>query len=111
MSSKKRSNPPRPELVLESLSTRRLRIPSLYKVYLLNNDYTPMDFGVEVLEKYFFMDKEIATQIMLQVHKLGMGVCGLYTKEIAETKVALVNEFSRRNEYPLLCKMEVISTH
>ena len=80
--------------------------PSLYKVILLNDDYTPMDFVVQVLESFFQMDQEKATQVMLHVHTRGMGVCGVFTRDIAETKVALVNDFSRRNQHPLLCTME-----
>ncbi len=108
MGIKKQGNPPRqPELDLEvKPSVPLLHMPSLYRVYLLNDDYTPMDFVVEVLERYFSMDRQIATEIMLQVHQKGRGICGLYTKEIAETKVVQVNEYARRNQHPLLCKME-----
>lgn len=80
--------------------------PSLYKVLLLNDDYTPMDFVVVVLQQFFAMDLERATQVMLHVHTRGRGVCGLYTREVAESKVAQVNEFSRMNQHPLLCTME-----
>jgi ATP-dependent Clp protease adaptor protein ClpS len=83
-----------------------LKKPPLYKVILLNDDYTPMDFVVLVLEHFFRMGREQATQIMLHVHTRGRGVCGIFTREIAETKVAQVNEFSRRNQHPLLCTME-----
>ncbi len=78
----------------------------MYKVLLLNDDYTPMDFVVHVLEDIFGMDYEKATQIMLQVHTRGVGVCGVFTRDIAETKVALVNQFARKNQHPLLCTME-----
>ncbi len=84
----------------------RLKPPRMYKVVLLNDDYTPMDFVVRVLEKFFGMSRPRATQIMLQVHTRGKGVCGIYTYEIAETKVAQVNEYSRRHQHPLLCTME-----
>jgi len=84
----------------------RLKPPRMYKVVLLNDDYTPMDFVVRVLEKFFGMSRPRATQIMLQVHTRGKGVCGVYTYEIAETKVAQVNEYSRRHQHPLLCTME-----
>ena len=78
----------------------------MYKVVLHNDDYTPMEFVVLVLEKFFSMNREKATQIMLHVHTRGKGICGIYTREIAETKVAQVNEFSRSNQHPLLCAME-----
>ena len=80
--------------------------PSMYKVLLLNDDYTPMDFVVEVLRKYFHKTTEQATKVMLQVHYEGQGVAGVYTAEIAETKVAQVNDFSRANDHPLMCTME-----
>ena len=80
--------------------------PPLYKVVLLNDDYTPMDFVVRILEIFFRMNREKATQVMLHVHTRGRGVCGVYTHEIAEPKVAQVNEFSRRHQHPLLCTME-----
>lgn len=84
----------------------KLKRPPLYKVLLLNDDYTPMEFVVEVLESFFKMDREKATQIMLNVHTRGVGVCGVYTKDVAETKVAQVNEFSRSHQHPLLCALE-----
>jgi len=80
--------------------------PPLYQVLLLNDDYTPMDFVVTVLQQFFVMDLEKATQVMLHVHTRGRGVCGVYTREVAESKVAQVNEFSRMNQHPLLCTME-----
>ncbi len=84
----------------------KLKRPPLYKVMLLNDDFTPMDFVVEVLTDYFNMDENKATQIMLQVHTQGVGVCGVYTRDVAETKVHIVNEYSRENHHPLLCTME-----
>jgi len=84
----------------------KLKRPPLYKVLLINDDYTPMDFVVDVLQKIFGMDRETATQIMLHVHTRGVGVCGVYSRDIAETKVALVNQFSRENQHPLKCTME-----
>jgi ATP-dependent Clp protease adaptor protein ClpS len=84
----------------------KLKTPPLYKVILLNDDYTPMDFVVYVLERFFSMDREKATQIMLHVHTRGVGVCGVYTREIAETKVNQVNDYSRKHQHPLLCTME-----
>jgi ATP-dependent Clp protease adaptor protein ClpS len=86
----------------------KLRRPKLYKVYLVNDDFTPMEFVVDVLERFFSMSKEKATQIMLQVHYRGKGVCGVYTYEIAETKVNLVNDHARESQHPLLCSMEEV---
>ena len=84
----------------------KLKPPRLYKVILLNDDYTPMEFVVHVLEVFFTMNREKATQIMLHVHTRGRGVCGVYTRDIAETKVAQVNDYSREHQHPLLCTME-----
>ena len=83
-----------------------LKEPSMYKVVLLNDDYTPMEFVVTLLEKIFGLDREKATRIMILVHTHGKGICGVFTYEIAETKVAQVNEYSQRNQHPLLCTME-----
>jgi ATP-dependent Clp protease adaptor protein ClpS len=80
--------------------------PSLYKVLLLNDDYTPMEFVVHVLERFFNKGREEATRIMLHVHQKGVGICGVYTYEIAETKVAQVMDFSRQHQHPLQCTME-----
>lgn len=80
--------------------------PSLYKVLLLNDDYTPQEFVVWLLQAVFKKDSEEAVRIMLHVHQNGVGVCGVYTYEIAETKVAQVMELSRRNQHPLQCTME-----
>jgi ATP-dependent Clp protease adaptor protein ClpS len=80
--------------------------PSLYRVLLLNDDYTPMEFVVLVLEHFFNKSREEATQIMLHVHQHGVGVCGVFTYEVAETKVAQVMDLARRNEHPLQCTME-----
>lgn len=84
----------------------KLKRPPLYKVVLLNDDYTPMEFVVHVLERFFAMPRDRATRIMLQVHTQGKGICGVYVREIAETKVALVNAYARDNQHPLLCTME-----
>ncbi len=84
----------------------KVKQPPMYKVILLNDDYTPMDFVVEVLRKFFSLHEEQATRIMLQVHHEGKGVCGVFTSDIAETKVLQVNEFSRSHEHPLMCVME-----
>ena len=80
--------------------------PSLYKVLLLNDDYTPMEFVVLVLQRFFGKSAEDATRVMLHVHQKGVGVCGVYTYEIAETKVAQVIEFARQHQHPLQCTME-----
>ncbi len=80
--------------------------PSMYKVMLLNDDYTPMEFVVHVLERFFSKGHEAATQIMLHVHQRGVGVCGVYSFEVAETKVGQVIDFSRRHQHPLQCTME-----
>jgi ATP-dependent Clp protease adaptor protein ClpS len=80
--------------------------PSMYRVLLLNDDYTPMEFVVHVLERFFGKSREQATEIMLHVHHRGVGVCGVYTYEVAETKVAQTIEFARRHQHPLQCTME-----
>ena len=80
--------------------------PSLYKVILVNDDFTPMEFVVHILELFFSIDRENATRIMLEVHTSGKGICGLFTREIAETKVSLVNDYSQESQHPLLCTME-----
>ncbi len=80
--------------------------PPLYKVFLINDDYTPMGFVEYILQKFFAMSDETATRVMLSVHTQGRGVCGVFTKDIAETKVAQVTEFSRHHQHPLMCTME-----
>ena len=80
--------------------------PKRYMVILVNDDFTPMEFVVEILRQFFNLDEEAATRIMLNVHTKGKGVCGVYSKDIAETKVVVVNEFAREHEHPLLCTME-----
>lgn len=80
--------------------------PPMYQVVLLNDDYTPMEFVVEVLQRFFIMTNGQATQVMLHVHTKGKGMCGLFTREVAETKVTQVNEYARSNQHPLLCVME-----
>jgi ATP-dependent Clp protease adaptor protein ClpS len=84
----------------------RTKKPSMYKVLMLNDDYTPMEFVVHVLERFFGKTREEATAIMLHVHRRGVGVCGVYTYEVAETKVNQVTEFARRNQHPLRCTLE-----
>jgi Uncharacterized conserved protein len=80
--------------------------PSLFRVILLNDDYTPMDFVVHILERFFHKNHDEATQIMLHVHRRGVGVCGVYSYEVAETKVNQVLDFSRRHQHPLQCTLE-----
>ncbi|MBL8588915.1 MAG: ATP-dependent Clp protease adapter ClpS [Methylobacteriaceae bacterium] len=87
-------------------TTTQTKKPSLYRVLLLNDDYTPMEFVVEVLRRFFGKDPEEATRIMLHVHHNGVGECGVYTYEVAETKVTQVMEFSRKHQHPLQCIME-----
>jgi len=84
----------------------RLKRPPLYRVILINDDYTPMEFVVEVLQKIFGLDRTTATRVMLEVHTKGKGVCGVYTYEIAETKVAQVTGLAQQHQHPLLCTME-----
>jgi len=84
----------------------RLKRPPLYKVILINDDYTPMDFVVHILESFFSLDRQNATRVMLEVHTRGKGICGIFTHEVAETKVAQVNSYSREHQHPLLCTME-----
>jgi ATP-dependent Clp protease adaptor protein ClpS len=84
----------------------RTKRPNLYKVLLLNDDYTPMEFVVHVLERYFNKGREEATRIMLHVHHKGVGICGVYTYEVAETKVTQVMDFSRQHGHPLQCTLE-----
>ena len=84
----------------------RTKTPSPYKVLMLNDDYTPMEFVVHVLQSFFKMSIEDATRVMLHVHQRGVGVCGIFPSEVAETKVAQVMDFARANEHPLQCTLE-----
>ncbi len=92
-------------LVVEEVRPK-VKQPPMYKVVLLNDDYTPMEFVVHILESFFNMGREQATRVMLNVHSQGKGVCGVFTREVAETKVSQVNEYARLNNHPLLCDME-----
>ena len=94
-------------LLLEEVSPK-LKKPSFYRVIMLNDDYTPMEFVVEILEKFFNMNRERATRIMLQIHTLGKAVCGIYTRDIAETKANQVNQYAKEKEHPLLCEIEPV---
>jgi ATP-dependent Clp protease adaptor protein ClpS len=84
----------------------QLKKPPLYKVILLNDDFTPMGFVIEILMNFFGMPEDLATRVMLQIHTQGIGVCGTFTKDVAETKVFIVNQYSRDHQHPLLCSME-----
>ena len=106
--SEKTGNPFDNGVALLQEARPKLKRPPLYKVFLLNDDYTPMDFVVHILEIYFSMGRESATRIMLEVHTRGKGICGIYTHEIAETKVSLVNSYAREHQHPLLCEMEKV---
>lgn len=90
----------------ETEESQEVRTPSLYKVFLMNDDYTTMDFVIFILEKVFHKRHLEATQIMLHVHKNGKGLAGIYTREIAETKIATVERLSRDSDFPLTCTME-----
>jgi len=93
------------DLLLEEAEVH-VKPPPLYKVIMLNDDFTPMDFVVMVLVNYFSMNQEQATATMLEVHHKGRAVCGIYSREVAETKVMLVNELAKQHQHPLLCLME-----
>lgn len=95
------------DTVVEEQSPK-LKKPTLYQVILLNDDFTPMDFVIDVLQLFFYMDVEKATRIMLNIHTKGKGVCGIFTKDVAETKAMQVNSFSRENEHPLMCEIEPV---
>lgn len=87
-------------------SKPELKRPPMYKVLLINDDFTPMEFVVHILENFFSMDRTKATQVMLTIHTQGKGLCGIYSRDVAETKVNQVNGYSRRHQHPLLCTME-----
>lgn len=85
-----------------------LQKPRMYRVIMLNDDYTPMDFVVTILKQFFGMPEAKAIQVMLQVHTQGKGICGVFTRDVAETKVQQVNTFSKMSDHPLLCNMEIV---
>jgi len=89
-----------------TLTRTRTKKPSMYKVLMLNDDYTPMEFVVDVLQHIFQKNREEATQIMLHVHQKGVGICGVYTYEVAETKVTQTVDYARKNQHPLQCTLE-----
>ena len=87
-------------------SRQKLKKPRMFLVVLLNDDYTPMEFVVELIEQFFYKSRENATRIMLKIHTEGKGVCGIYTEDVAETKAAVVNQYSMDHQHPLLCEIE-----
>ena len=95
-----------PSVGIATRTRTRTKKPSLYKVLMLNDDYTPMEFVVHVLQSFFRMDMEEATRVMLHVHQRGVGVCGIFSYEVAETKVNQVMDFARQNQHPLQCTLE-----
>jgi ATP-dependent Clp protease adaptor protein ClpS len=95
------------ELLLEK-SKKKLAKPPMYKVIMLNDDYTPMEFVVKILTRFFQVTEDKATKIMLEIHTQGRAVCGLFTYEIAETKMTQVNEYARSQQHPLLCTIEKV---
>jgi ATP-dependent Clp protease adaptor protein ClpS len=103
---RKRRDPGAPGTAVISKTKPQTKRPSLYRVLILNDDYTPMEFVVHVLERFFGKDREAATQIMLHVHHHGIGECGVFTYEVAETKVTQVMDFARKHQHPLQCVME-----
>jgi ATP-dependent Clp protease adaptor protein ClpS len=103
---KRRGDPGAPGTAVISKTKPQTKRPSLYRVLILNDDYTPMEFVVHVLERFFNKDHEAATRIMLHVHHHGIGECGVYTYEVAETKVTQVMDFARKHQHPLQCVME-----
>jgi ATP-dependent Clp protease adaptor protein ClpS len=100
------TDPNRDESTLLEREAQRVEPPPMFQVVLLNDDYTPMEFVVVVLQQFFSKDREQATQIMLKVHREGKGVCGVFPRDIAATKVDRVTEFSRQHQHPLQCVME-----
>ena len=103
---RRRNEPGGPSTAVVTKTKPQTKRPSLYRVLILNDDYTPMEFVVHVLERFFGKDHEAATRIMLHVHHHGLGECGIYTYEVAETKVTQVMDFARKHQHPLQCVME-----
>lgn len=94
------------QAVVVTRTAPKTKKPPMYKVLILNDDFTPMEFVVFVLERFFHKSRQEATRIMLHVHRKGIGVCGVFTYEVAETKVTQVVDFARQNQHPLQCTME-----
>jgi len=103
---KRKGEPGGPSAAVITKTKPQTKRPSLYRVLILNDDYTPMEFVVHLLERFFGKDHEAATRIMLNVHHHGIGECGVYTYEVAETKVTQVMDFARKHQHPLQCVME-----
>ncbi len=103
---KKRGSDRNPGTAVITKTKPQTKRPNLYRVLILNDDYTPMEFVVHVLERFFNKDREAATRIMLHVHHHGIGECGVFTYEVAETKVTQVMDFARKHQHPLQCVME-----
>lgn len=106
MSDQRQSSGNRPDIGVLTQTRPKTKRPPLYKVLLLNDDFTPMDFVVLVLQRFFRMTLEHATRVMLNVHQKGMGVCGVFTYEVAETKVRQVTDYARKHQHPLQCTLE-----
>jgi ATP-dependent Clp protease adaptor protein ClpS len=96
------------ENILEKSNAEKIKPPSMYKVMLFNDDYTPMEFVVDVIQRFFLKSREQATQIMLKVHTEGIGVCGVYPRDIADTKVNQVMSYAQEHQHPLQCGMEEV---
>jgi ATP-dependent Clp protease adaptor protein ClpS len=103
---RKSDQPSGPSTAVITKTKPQTKRPNMYRVLILNDDYTPMEFVVHVLERFFSKDHEAATRIMLHVHHHGIGECGIYTYEVAETKVTQVMDFARKHQHPLQCVME-----
>ena len=103
---RRRNDPGAPGTAVITKTKTQTKRPNLYRVLLLNDDYTPMEFVVHVLEAFFSKNREEATRIMLHVHQRGVGVCGVYTYEVAETKVQQTMDLARKNQHPLQCTLE-----
>jgi ATP-dependent Clp protease adaptor protein ClpS len=102
----KRRGPGAPGTAVITKTKPQTKRPSLYRVLLLNDDYTPMEFVVHILERFFSKTRDEATRIMLHVHRRGVGICGVYTYEVAESKVTQVMDFARQHQHPLQCTLE-----
>jgi ATP-dependent Clp protease adaptor protein ClpS len=106
MAIRKAPNDDEPGLGIATKTRAKTKKPALYRVLMLNDDYTPMEFVVHVLQNFFRMSMEDATRVMLHVHQKGVGVCGVFSYEVAETKVTQVMDFARQHQHPLQCTLE-----